>query len=47
MFIEYVGKLDKESILDEELFEELFDIEDDFEREKRFKNCKTKQSCWM
>lgn len=42
MFIEYVGKLDKESILDEELFEELFDIEDDFEREKKIQELQDK-----
>lgn len=33
MFIENVGKLDQDSIIDEELFIELFDIEDEFIRQ--------------
>lgn len=35
MFIEYVEKLDKKSILEEDLFIELFGIENDFDREKK------------
>lgn len=34
MFIEYVDKLDAVSILDSELFDELFEIESEFEREQ-------------
>ena len=42
MFIENVNQLDKDSLVDPQLFDELFEIEDDFEREQKIQELQNK-----
>ena len=42
MFIENVSQLDKDSLVDPQLFDELFAIEDEFDREQKIQELQDK-----